>query len=255
MDLTIIVAAITVAAVITGAVLLQRQEQREDAQARRRRRERQDRLIVAYDDLMAQHAPTLRVRLDQALYQDAYGRWIADKARKELAYFWDQVLLPELRPQFEEDYELVKGRFAEWVEAFDSEPEDISSLLERLGGPRGSDGRDYERLVGLLLELAGFQVRFTQVTGDQGVDLLAERDGETIAVQCKDYSKPAGNDAVQQAFAGAKFYGADKAMVVAPSDFTVAARQLAASLGVRCLHHGELFEVLGMRPSAPAAAE
>jgi HJR/Mrr/RecB family endonuclease len=40
-------------------------------------------------------------------------------------------------------------------------------------------------------------------------------------------------------FAGAAFYGAAAAAVVAPNGYTTAAQQLAASLGVKCLHHDE----------------
>lgn len=37
------------------------------------------------------------------------------------------------------------------------------------------DGVGYERQVGANLVSAGFDVRFTPASGDQGVDLLAER--------------------------------------------------------------------------------
>jgi restriction system protein len=70
-------------------------------------------------------------------------------------------------------------------------------------------------------------------------DIIAERDGKRIVVQCKFYSKPVGNKAVQEA--AARLHGrADKAIVVSNAAYTKAARQLAGTTGVILLHHDDL---------------
>lgn len=55
---------------------------------------------------------------------------------------------------------------------------------------------------------------------------------QKIVVQCKDYSKPVGVSAVQQAYTAKRYYGASRAAVAAKGTFTKSARQLAKSCGV-----------------------
>lgn len=99
---------------------------------------------------------------------------------------------------------------------------------------RGLTGEEFEAYVAQLLADAGFKrIELTRASGDQGVDVLAERGGARYAIQCKNYAGAVGNAAVQEAFAGAQFYGCDVAAVICPGEFTRAARELAASTGVR----------------------
>ena len=116
------------------------------------------------------------------------------------------------------------------------------ALLARAVGRRNNaawrcrklSGEEFEEYVALLLGDAGFRdIELTRASGDQGVDVLCSRAGKRYAVQCKNYQGTVGNAAVQEAFAGAQFYGCDVAAVVCPGAFTRAARELAASTGVR----------------------
>ena len=114
------------------------------------------------------------------------------------------------------------------------------------------DGAEFEAYVALVLEDNGFKhVEITKGSGDQGVDILAERNGKTYAVQCKNYEGAVGNFAVQEAYAGAQFYGCDVAAVICPGTFTRGAKELAESTGVvlwdgRRLSH--MMKVSGRRP-------
>ena len=84
-----------------------------------------------------------------------------------------------------------------------------------------------------------------------GVDILAVRGGKTYAIQCKNYAGAVGNAAVQEAYAGAEYYGCDVPAVVCPTMFTASARELAESTGVE-LWDGErlshMMRVSGRRP-------
>lgn len=94
-------------------------------------------------------------------------------------------------------------------------------------------GQEYEERCARRLRRCGFsRVTLTKGSGDQGVDILARRKGERYAIQCKYYARPVGNRAVQEAFAGAKYYGCDRAVVLTNSTFTAAAEELADSTGV-----------------------
>ena len=95
-------------------------------------------------------------------------------------------------------------------------------------------GEEFEAYLAQVLRDNGFrEIELTRASGDQGVDILATRNGRSYAIQCKNYEGAVGNFAVQEAYAGAQFYGCDEAAVVCPGTFTRAARELAASTGVR----------------------
>ncbi len=91
---------------------------------------------------------------------------------------------------------------------------------------------DFEKECARILNLKGFSARATKGSGDQGVDVLAEKNNIKIAIQCKQYSKPVGNKAVQEVIAGKNFYNTEYAAVVSNASFTPSARKLAAKCGV-----------------------
>jgi restriction system protein len=59
-------------------------------------------------------------------------------------------------------------------------------------------------------------------------------------LQRKRYSTAVGVDAVQQVFAGQRFYDARFAAVVSNNSFTIGAKELATKCGVKLLHATEL---------------
>ena len=66
------------------------------------------------------------------------------------------------------------------------------------------DGFDFEYYCADLLVADGFiDVQVTRSSGDYGVDILAEKDGVTYAIQCKRYSGLVGVKAVQEKAGGA----------------------------------------------------
>lgn len=96
--------------------------------------------------------------------------------------------------------------------------------------------QQYEQCCADLLELAGWNVSLVGSSGDQGVDVVAERRGYRAVVQCKNHRHHVGNAAVQQIVAGKAHYCAQIAVVVAPNGYTLAARALAKSNGVYLLN-------------------
>ncbi len=94
-------------------------------------------------------------------------------------------------------------------------------------------GYDFEQYCADLLSKNSFiNVKVTKKSGDQGIDILAEKDYVKYAIQCKYYTSPVGNTAVQEAFAGKSYYGCHIAVVMTNNTFTDSARQLASQLGV-----------------------
>ena len=132
-------------------------------------------------------------------------------------------------------------------------------LLRKIAAPKNTaarclklDGPEFEAYVALVLQDNGFKhVALTKGSGDQGVDILAERNGKTYAVQCKNYEGAVGNFAVQEAYTGAQFYGCDAAAVICPGEFTRGAKELAQHTGV-LLWDGKklsrMMRISGRRP-------
>lgn len=95
--------------------------------------------------------------------------------------------------------------------------------IDRMGG------HDFERFLVRLFQKHGYLAKNVGATGgDFGADLVIEKSGVKIAVQAKNYtSGRVGNDAVQQAIAGATFYDCDQAMVVTNARYTKSAYKQA----------------------------
>ena len=95
------------------------------------------------------------------------------------------------------------------------------------------EGHDFEYLCAELLKRQGFsQVQVTRGSGDQGVDILAQKGNQKYAIQCKRYSSPLGNSPVQEVYTGKVFYGCDVAAVLTNQYFTSSAKSLAEKTGV-----------------------
>lgn len=100
---------------------------------------------------------------------------------------------------------------------------------------RTLSGFQFERHVSEYYKRRGYHVRLTRGGGDQGIDVIAERQGRRIGVQCKQWIGTVGNDAVQQALAGKLFYNCTDAVVVCTSIFSKFARQLASKTDVELI--------------------
>ncbi len=84
-------------------------------------------------------------------------------------------------------------------------------------------GPEFEAYVGEILRYHGYFVEATRVTGDFGVDLVARRYAEVLAVQCKRLAGPVSAKAVEEVTSGAAVYGCTSTMVVSNQSFTAAA--------------------------------
>lgn len=106
-------------------------------------------------------------------------------------------------------------------------------------------GTDFEIFCASILKMNNFiKVFVTPKSGDHGIDILAEKDGITYAIQCKKYSGHVGNDAVQQAHTGKSIYGRDIAVVLTNNTFTDQATNEAKILGVKLWDINKLNEMI-----------
>lgn len=102
------------------------------------------------------------------------------------------------------------------------------------------NGHEFETWVANHLKNFGWTTKVTTGSGDQGVDIIATYEGETVGIQCKRFKKPVGNKAVQEIAAGVKHYGLGHSMVISTGGFTKSAKELATSTGVLLVSHRDI---------------
>lgn len=188
------------------------------------------------------HRKALIKKRKQTLFYDDYGNVVYANWYKEVDYFLNRVVAPQL--------ELRHRR------VLDGRREDARRIVDKIAAyiPEVTDSPvsvdwdeltpiDYELQCAAALCNLGWNARTTKATGDQGVDVIADRPGVRVVLQCKKYNQPVGNSAVQEVFAAMAFERAQHAAVVSNASYTQAARQLAATTGVHLLHHSELSQL------------
>lgn len=107
------------------------------------------------------------------------------------------------------------------------------------------DGHTFEHYCADLLSKNGFtDIEVTKGSGDQGIDVIAFKDGMKYGIQCKCYASDIGNKAVQEAYAGKEYYHCHIAAVLTNRHFTRSARQLSESNNVLLWDREKLEELI-----------
>ncbi len=213
--------------------------------ARKKAKRRLDRATYLASTEIAAQQRALRVRKLQLVSVDAYGTVDLTKWTKEKGIFIQTRIAPLLAAEGLGDLlPTIAGDVDHQIEMAASAPIDMDQQAPFFSNPEAFDPRmaptDYELHCALLLRSAGWDAQTTVASGDQGTDVIARRGGITLVLQCKLYSQPVGNSAVQEISAARLHQQADYAAVVSNASYTPAARQLAMTNGVYLLHHEEL---------------
>ncbi|MBQ8527358.1 MAG: restriction endonuclease [Lachnospiraceae bacterium] len=107
------------------------------------------------------------------------------------------------------------------------------------------EGVEFEKFCAGLLEHKGFiDVNLTKASGDYGVDILAEKDGVTYAIQCKRYADPVGVKAIQEVYAGREYYDRMVGAVLTNQYFTAPAVEAAKKLKILLWDRGYLESMM-----------
>lgn len=121
----------------------------------------------------------------------------------------------------------------------------LSSVEDELQLVDSMEGHEFEYWCAELLRKNGFtDVEVTKGSGDQGVDVLAVKDGIRYAIQCKCYSSNLGNGPVQEVNAGKSLYRCHVGVVMTNRHFTPSAKELATATGVLLWDRDKLEEML-----------
>lgn len=107
------------------------------------------------------------------------------------------------------------------------------------------EGHEFEFFCADLLKSRGFvDVEVTKGSGDYGIDILAEKDGVTYAIQCKRYGTPVGVKAIQEAYAGRDYYDRMVGAVMTNQYFTSPAVEAAGKLKILLWDGGYIEEMM-----------
>ena len=107
------------------------------------------------------------------------------------------------------------------------------------------EGHEFEFYCADLLKDRGFsEVEVTSGSRDFGVDILAEKDGVTYAIQCKCYTSPVGVSAVQEVYAGRDYYNCMVGVVLTNQYFTEPAVDMAGKLQILLWDRGYLESMM-----------
>jgi len=185
-------------------------------------------------EIINSHARTLAIKYQQLVYIDEYGKIIDYAFIKEVNRFCNHVLYADGGQEISQAIkindalDLIKKAIQPYLTESNNEFAD------------NMDGRDFEIFIEKEMKSRGWTVNRTPATGDQGIDLICSRKGVKIGLQCKCYCQAVGNKAVQEAIAGLKYYGLNRAAVISNAKFTEAAKRLSNVAGIILLHHSEL---------------
>ncbi len=187
------------------------------------------------DEKTTVHMRTLAAKHQRLVSQDDYGRVNYDKWFAEINIFINSTGVASIIQEAGLSNEQIMLRITNNVEKYINNQKTSSGTDFDLVDPIG-----FEHSCAEALRNAGWAARTTKRSGDQGVDVIAEKGGVTIVVQCKLWSQPVGNKAVQEIIAGKTYYRANLGVVVSNAAFTSSAKELARSCNVLLLHYSEL---------------
>lgn len=192
--------------------------------------------VLRLDQALSKHATALQQNLRAAVETDEYGKIVNDNQMAEVDRFLASVGLAENSRRFgkERTYEYIRA----WHE-------------EKKGNLESSDvvphdGHDFEHWVAAQLSRTDWTTSVTQASCDNGVDIIAVREGVSVAIQCKRFGGSVGNSAVQEVYSGMKHFGLDRAVVITTGTYTRAARSLAKTTGVMLLSHEDIPNMWNM---------
>lgn len=106
-------------------------------------------------------------------------------------------------------------------------------------------GFEFEEFIAKLFDAKGYSARVTNSSGDQGADVVAEKDFEKLTIQAKRYKGKVSNSAVQEVVASMRHYEADRGLVITNSKFTSSAKELASSNGIELWNGRKLEKEIG----------
>jgi HJR/Mrr/RecB family endonuclease len=194
-----------------------------------------------------QHLAALVRKRAQLVQPDAYGNLKHEKWDKEVEYF-----IEHLRSRFTLEEQFAFPRHALDLAAAVklTVRTALANQPELQTFSNDMTPAEFEAFCADELRRAGWNARVTMQSRDQGIDVIADKNDVRVVLQCKLYTGPVGNKAVQEAAAGKAHEQAHYGIVVTNNRYTPAAEQLATTNGVLLLHYRDLRDLESILPNS-----
>jgi restriction system protein len=203
--------------------------------------------------LVETHLETLARRKLTLVKIDPYGVVDDAKWKKEFRHFVDKVVLPQLSAR---QRSAIMFRREALLEELIGSPvaRRTQELQASLAMSQDMSPAEFEHWCSTALHAAGWSARLTGASGDQGADVVAEKNGVSVVLQCKLHRSAIGNKAVQEALAAKTHFGATAAAVVSNAAFTRSAEALSRTTGVLLCHYSDLTRLDELLAGVSSAA-
>ncbi len=149
--------------------------------------------------LIQAHKETLARQRLALVKRDHYG--VVDETAwdKEWTYFVGNVIRPRLTDKERTAFDVLQREGPSIVAELANPVRDHAKVLDRdLAWSDDMAPLEFEQWCERKLASVGWQCSTTKASGDQGADVLAEKTGTRVVIQCKLYNSPVGNKAVQE---------------------------------------------------------
>lgn len=152
-----------------------------------------------------------------------------------LTKYLEEINLLDSNSNFKTNIDIIQNKVKETIET-NSLNLFESQLLNIQNQPHISmddidmmTGIEFEEFVASLFEKMGYQSIVTKKSGDQGIDVIVNKNEVKTGIQTKCYAKDISNSAIQEVVAGIKYHNLNKGMVITNRYFTNSAIRLAES--------------------------
>jgi HJR/Mrr/RecB family endonuclease len=184
-----------------------------------------------------------RIRQETRLKEEKFKRSKILREQKKLEKIRLEKEVFESK-QRKKGLELFEGR---WIKK-----EDLFRLKEIKLGLENNFANyspyEFEKFIAKLFDVMGYQTKVTPKSGDYGIDVLAKKSGEVLAIQVKKYNigNPVGNRDVQRLLGAMQYknFKANHGLLITTSHFTVQAREQAKECPIELWDKHDLDKII-----------
>lgn len=131
-----------------------------------------------------------------------------------------------------------------WVLKINATPNN-KNIQENLDIIDNLNGMQFESYLAELLKIEGFySIQVTKGSGDYGVDIIANKDKQRYAFQCKRYSKKVGPKPIGEVLRGMKMYNCSKGVVITNNYFTEQTKKEAIVCNIELWDRNKIISIL-----------
>ena len=135
-----------------------------------------------------EHYSALRRNTEKRIKKNDYGAVVRDDREREIQEFFASIAYVPKKISCFEAIGVTLGALDEIAEQLSLLGFDPESLPK--------DGHNFEAWIVEGLRTFGWEAETTSIGADQGVDVIAQKNGLRLGIQCKLYSTKVGNKAV-----------------------------------------------------------